>query len=75
MDPAAERRLGERGRMPRPLVVVVSGKTQMIFPGLSSVSCFNVVSRDSSGGEVLGDAHATTMALKSVMRSTLRVFG
>jgi hypothetical protein len=35
-------KLGESGRMPRPFVVVVSGKTQMILLGFCAVSCWRV---------------------------------
>jgi hypothetical protein len=57
--PAAESKLGERGRMPRPFVVVVSGKTQMILVGYCSVSSLRVKSLAPGGGESCGAENAT----------------
>ena len=75
MSPPADNKLGDRGNMPRPLVVVVSGKTQIILWGLSSVSCLSVTSFDSSGGDSFGGEKASRIARKRVVRSTLRVAG
>lgn len=61
--------------MPRPLVVVVSGKTQMILPGFCSVRCLRVTSFFGSVGEREGGEKASLMAEKRVMRSTRRVWG
>jgi hypothetical protein len=61
--------------MPRPLVVVVSGKTQMSLVGFCSMSSFNVYNFASLGGVRRGGEKAMRIARKRVMRSTLRVWG
>lgn len=61
--------------MPRPFVVVDSGKTHMIFVGFCSMSSLRVYNFASLGGERRGGEKAISMARKSVMRSTLRVCG
>lgn len=59
---------GERGRMPRPLVVVHSGKTQMIRLGCSRASCAKVVSDSVEGGLSSGGKSARRILWKSVVR-------
>jgi hypothetical protein len=61
--------------MPLPFVVVVSGNTQMMLFGFSSVSCSSVRSFDVSCGRSDGGEKASRMAWKRVMRSTFRVYG
>lgn len=75
MSPFAESKLGLRGRIPRPFVVVHSGNTQIMLPGLESMRDARVTSLDSSWGMMAGGAKARSMARKRVMRSTLRLFG
>lgn len=73
--PFALSRLGLRGRIPRPLVVVHSGKTQMMLLGFEATRAARVVSFDSSCGMTVGGAKARRMAERRLMRSTLRVLG
>lgn len=73
--PSALSRLGHSGRMPLPFVVVVSGNTQIILLGFSSVSCWRETSFEASGGERTGGENACTIARKRVMRSTFRWWG
>jgi len=71
----AESRLSEKGRMPRPFVVVHSGSTTMMAEGLSASSAESVVRRAEGGGWRDGGRRASCMARKSEMRCTSRVVG
>ena len=63
------------GSMPRPFVVVHSGKTQIIERGFFAWSSFNVTRLSGFAGAARGCEKASRMARKSVMRSTFRVLG
>lgn len=75
MSPFALSKLGLNGKMPRPFVVVHSGNTQMMLLGFASTREARVTSFESSWGTIVGGANARRIALKSVIRSTLRLFG
>lgn len=63
--------------MPRPFVVVVSGNTHIILPGLDCVRCARETRffLDVGAGCRDGGEKASRMAEKRVMRSTWRVEG
>lgn len=71
----AERREGEKGRMPLPLVVLISGKTATTRCGFCSTRARSVVSLAPGGGSMAGDDRARVKARKSEMRWTFRVRG
>ena len=73
MVPFALSRLGLSGRMPRPLVVVHSGNTQMMLFGFEAISEARVTRLASLGGRIEGGAKASRIARRRLMRSTLRV--
>lgn len=66
---------GLKGRIPRPLVVVHSGKIAIVAPGFSATSAESEVSFAPRGGVGSGGSSARTIAWKSVMRCTRRVLG
>jgi len=67
---AADKRLGLKGSMPLPLVVVHSGKTTITRFGCSTTSVFRSVSFVPGGGYSSGGDNARKMAPKSDMYCT-----
>ena len=63
----ADRRLGLKGSMPLPFVVVHSGKTTITRFGCSTTSVFRSVSFAPGGGYSSGGDKARIMAPKSEM--------
>jgi len=69
------KRLGLKGRIPRPLVVVHSGNTTMTRFGCSATSVFRSVIFAPFDGYSFGFDNARKIAPKSEMYSTWRVWG
>lgn len=69
------RRLGLKGRMPRPFEVVHSGSTTIEESGLSLISLLRGTSLAPGAGLVCGGVRARKMALKREICSTRRVDG
>jgi len=72
---AALRMLGEKANTPLPFEVVHSGKTTIVRPGFSFIREASVTSLALQGGESCGVESARSMAPKSYMRSTSKLFG
>jgi hypothetical protein len=72
---SAVNRLGLKGRIPRPFVVVHSGNTQIIAVGFLACRSLSVTSVDGFEGEMVGEEKARRMARKSDIGSTFLVPG
>lgn len=71
----AVRREGLKRRMPRPLVVVHSGRTTMLESGFSRTSVERGTRRAFGGGVRCGGSSARSIAWNREMRWTRRVKG
>lgn len=71
----AESRDGEKGKMPLPFVVLISGNTAMTRCGFCSTRARSVVRLVGEDGDRVGGDSATNMARKRDTRWTLRVPG
>jgi hypothetical protein len=72
---AALSMLGEKGKTPLPFEVVHSGKTTTVCPGFSFIREASVTSLAPRGGDSCGVESARSIARKSDMRSTSKLFG